>query len=288
MAPVAEQVLSTDPSGPTAFLIQPRRGWAGFNLRELWRYRELVFVLAWRNILVRYKQTVLGIAWAVLQPVFLMVVFTIFFGRLAGIPSDGKPYPVFAFAALTPWLFFSASVSQATTSVAGGSSLLTKVYFPRLAMPLSAVLSALVDLAISMVVLLALVAYYGLAPDLVGLLFLPGLVALALVTALGVGLWLSALYVAYRDVQYIVPFMLQLWLFASFVIFPPSIVPEPWRTVMGVNPMAGVIEGFRWALLGTEPPPLLSIGLSVAVALALLVSGAAYFRKMERTFADVV
>lgn len=269
-------------------LIQPTRGWAGFNLRELWRYRELVLVLVWRNILVRYKQTVLGIAWAVLQPVFLMIVFTIFFGRLAGIPSDGKPYQVFSFAALTPWLFFATSLSQSTLSVAGGAALLTKVYFPRLALPLSAVLSALVDFAIAMVVLIALMAYYGIHPDPVRLLLLPGLVALTLVTALGVGLWLSALYVAYRDIQYIVPFVLQLWLFASFVIFPPSIVPEPWRTIMGLNPMAGVIEGFRWALLGSASPSAVGLALSVFVALALLISGAAYFRRMERTFADVI
>jgi lipopolysaccharide transport system permease protein len=275
-------------SRPTQ-VIRPITGWGRLGLLDVWRHRELLLVFTWRNILVRYKQTVLGPAWAVLQPLFFMVVFTIFFGRLAGLNqrTHGIPYPVFTYAALVPWTFFANALGQSSMSLVANSNLLRKIYFPRLIIPLSVILTALVDFMIAFLVLVVLMVVYGVHPDPVRLLALPALVVLAVITALGAGLWLSSLNVAYRDIQYAVPFLLQIWLFVSFVIYPASIVPEPWRTLAGLNPMAGVIEGFRWALLNDQAPgPLLAVG--VVVAVLLLLSGAAYFARTERRFADIV
>jgi lipopolysaccharide transport system permease protein len=276
------------PTEPTVHVIRPSKGWASLGLHELWNYRELVAFLTWRNVLIRYKQTALGIAWAVLQPVFLMVVFSLFFGRFAHVPSDSVPYPIFSYAALLPWTFFANSLTQSSNSLVGSSNLLSKIYFPRLALPISAVLSALIDFALAFLVLIGLMAWYGIYPRPIAVVLLPLLVLLALACALGAGLWLSALNVAYRDVQYVVPFLVQVWLFASFVIVPASSVGEPWRTVFGINPMAGVVTGFRYALLQGTPAPGAMIGVSAAVAVLLLASGIAFFRRLERTFADVV
>ncbi|HEX5719028.1 MAG TPA: ABC transporter permease [Thermoanaerobaculia bacterium] len=267
--------------------IRPSRGWVALNLRELWEYRELLWFLVWRDVKVRYKQTVLGAGWAILQPVATMVVFSLFFGRLAGMPSDGLPYPIFSFAGLVPWTLFSQGLSQSANSLVGSHNLITKVYFPRLAIPISTVLAGLVDFALSFLVLLVMMFAYGIVPGPEVLALAP-LLLLALVTALGAGLWLSALNVQFRDVRYIVPFLTQLWLFLTPIAYPSSLLGEPWRTVYGLNPMAGVVEGFRWALLGTGEPPGAMLAASVLAALALLASGALYFRRTERTFADVI
>jgi len=276
--PIAEQI-------PT-ILIRPSRGWVALNLRDLWLYRELLYFLTWRDIKVRYKQTVLGAAWAILQPFFTMVVFSIFFGRLAQVPSDGIPYPIFAYCALVPWSYFAGALDRAGNSLVGSANLITKVYFPRLAIPISAVLAGLLDFGIAFVVLLGMMFYYGTAPT-AAVLTLPLFLLLAIATALAVGLWLSALNVQYRDVRYTIPFLTQLWLFATPIAYSSSLVPEQWRALYGLNPMAGVVEGFRWALLGKEPPgPLLAV--SVIVVLLLLIGGLYYFRRMEKTFADVV
>jgi lipopolysaccharide transport system permease protein len=254
---------------------------------ELWEYRELLYFLIWRDVKVRYKQTVLGAAWAIIQPVCTMLVFSLFFGRLARIPSDGVPYPVFAYAALVPWMFFATGLNQSADSLVGSANLIKKVYFPRLVVPLASVTSGIIDFGLSFAVLLGLMAWYGIAPTL-NVLWLPLLAVLALVTALGVGLWLSALNVEFRDVRYTVPFLVQFWLFATPIAYPSSLLPEQWRPVYGLNPMVGVVEGFRWALLGTETRPGPMVLASAVAALVVLVSGAFYFRRMERTFADVV
>jgi lipopolysaccharide transport system permease protein len=272
---------------PPVTRIRPSGGWRSLGLRELWAYRELLWFLVWRDVKVRYKQTLLGAGWAILQPVAAMVVFSLFFGRLAGVPSDGLPYPIFSFAALVPWTFFSQGLTQSANSVVGSQSLITKVYFPRLAIPIAAVLSGLVDFALAFAVLLAMMLAYGIAPG-PEILALPLLLLLALVTALGAGLWLSALNVQYRDVRYAVPFLMQLWLFVTPIAYPSSLLTEPWRTIYGLNPMAGVVEGFRWALLGAIEAPGPMLGASALAALALLASGAAYFRRMEQSFADVI
>ncbi len=268
-------------------IIEPSRGWVSLKLKELVEYRDLLFFLAWRDISVRYKQTVLGAAWAIIQPFFSMVVFSLFFGNLAKIPSDGLPYPIFSYAALLPWQYFSAAMSGSSNKLVGSASLLTKVYFPRLVIPLSAVLPPVLDFAIAFLVLIGMMVFYGISLTW-NALWLPLFLLLALVTALGVGLWLSAMNVQYRDIRYAVPFLLQFWMFASPVTYPSSLVPEEWRALYGINPMASVIEGFRWALLGsgTGPGPMMAV--SVGVALLVLVSGAYYFRRMEKTFADVV
>ena len=267
--------------------IEPSRGWVSLRLDEVWRYRELLFFLVWRDVKVRYKQTVLGAAWAVIQPVFTMVVFSLFFGRLAKVPSDGVPYPLFTLAALVPWTFFANALDQSSNSLVGSANLIKKVYFPRLAIPIASVLSGLVDFALAFLVLLAMLAAYGIAPTPRALL-LPLFVLLALVTALGVGLWLSALNVRYRDVRYVLPFVTQIWLFSTPVAYSSSLLEQPWRTVYGLNPMVGVVEGFRWALLGTAVGPGPLLAASTAASLALLVSGALFFRRMEKSFADVV
>jgi lipopolysaccharide transport system permease protein len=266
--------------------IRPSTGWRSLRLGEVWAYRELLFFLTWRDVKVRYKQTALGAAWALIQPFFAMVIFSLFFGRLARIPSDGVPYPVFAYAALVPWTFFANGLTHSANSLVVSANLLRKVYFPRLIVPMATVLSETVDLAIAFLLMIALLLFYDvrLTPNL---LWLPVFVALALCTALGTGFWLSALNVQYRDVRYVVPFLTQFWLFATPIAYPSSMLQEPWRTLYGLNPMAGVVEGFRWALLGTAAPgPMVPV--SAAVSLLLLIGGAFYFRRMERSFADVV
>ena len=267
--------------------IEPPRGWMSLDLRGLWAYRELLYFLAWRDVKVRYKQTVLGAAWAILQPFFTMVVFSLFFGRLAGMPSDGIPYPIFAYAALVPWQFFASGLSNSSNSLVGSAGLITKVYFPRLVVPVAAVLPGAVDFVLAFVVLLGMMLFYGIVPT-ARVVFLPLLLLLAFVTSLGVGLWFSALNVQFRDVRYLVPFGINAWMFATPIAYPSSLLAEPWRTVYGINPMAGVVEGFRWALLGTETTPGAMVYVSAIVATLILVSGAYYFRRMEQTFADVV
>lgn len=268
-------------------LIKPTQGWTSLGLGELWAFRELLFFFVWRDIKVRYKQTALGASWAIIQPLFTMVVFSLFFGRLAKIPSDGVPYPIFSYTALVPWTFFAAGLTQSAGSLVGNAHLIKKVYFPRLAVPVAAVLSELLDFALAFVVLIGMMAYYGIVPT-VHAAWLPLFVLLALVSALGVGLWLSALNVRYRDVRYVVPFIIQVWMFATPIAYPSSLLPDGWRLVYGLNPMVGVIEGFRWALLGTAQRPGPMVAVSVCVALMLLVTGAFQFRRMERDFADVM
>jgi lipopolysaccharide transport system permease protein len=270
------------------FRIARSKGWVPLKLSELWAYRELLYYLIWRDIKVRYKQTFLGASWAVIQPFLTMVVFSLFFGKLAKMPSDGVPYPIFSYAALVPWTFFANGLTHSSNSLVGSSNLITKVYFPRLTIPIATVLSGVIDFALAFVVLLVMMAYYGMTPT-TNIVFLPLFLLQALVTALGVGLWLSALNVEFRDVRYVVPFLIQIWLFATPIAYPSSLLSEPWRTVYGLNPMVGVVEGFRWALLGTTSTvsgPLLIASSFTAVL--LLVSGAFYFRRMEKTFADVV
>jgi len=267
--------------------IEPSRGWVSLKLDELWEYRELLYFLVWRDVKVRYKQTVLGAAWAIIQPVLTMLVFSLFFGRLAKIPSDGIPYPIFAFAGLVPWSFFANGLAHSSDSLVGSANLIKKVYFPRLVIPIAAVLAGGVDFVLAFLILLAMILYYGLLPT-IHVLWLPALLLLAWVTALAVGLWLSALNVQYRDVRYVVPFLVQFWLFATPIAYPSSLLGEPWRTIYGVNPMVGVVEGFRWALLGTRTAPGPIIAVSSVAALIVLLGGAFYFRRMEKTFADVV
>ena len=271
----------------STILIEPTKGWVSLKLHELWEYRELLYFLVWRDVKVRYKQTALGTAWAILQPFFSMVVFSLFFGKLAKMPSDGIPYPLFSFAALVPWSFFANGLSQASNSLVGSAHLITKVYFPRLSIPLSSVISGIIDFVLSFVVLLGIMAYYGTFPTW-NVIWLPFLLLLALVTALGVGMWFSALNVQFRDVRYVLPFLTQAWLFATPIVYPSSLLSEPWRTFYGINPMVGVVEGFRWALLGARTAPGPMIIVSSLAAVFILIGGAFYFRKMEKTFADVV
>jgi len=256
-------------------------------LTELWEYRELLYFLTWRDIKVRYKQTVLGAAWAVIQPFGMMLVFTVFFGRLVGVPSDGLPYPIFAYTALLPWQLFSRALTDASTSLVINERLITKVYFPRLLIPLSAVLASLVDFAIAFVLLLGMMVFYGIVPT-GSVLMLPLFVLLALMTALGTGFWLSALNAQYRDVRYTLPFLTQFWLFATPVVYPSSLVPEQWRLLYGLNPMTGVVEGFRWALLGKTGAPDVMLAVSAIAVLATFIGGLYYFSRVEETLADVV
>ena len=270
-----------------ALVIRPASGFVPLDLQEVWNYRELLYFLTWRDVKVRYKQTVLGVAWAVIQPLFMMLIFTIFFGKLAKVPSDGLPYPVFAFTALLPWQMFSRALTDASTSLVVNERLITKVYFPRLLVPASAVLASLVDFAIALILLVGMMFYYSIVPT--GAVWtLPLFILLALMTALGIGFWLSALDATYRDVRYTLPFLTQLWLFATPVIYPASMVPDNWRLLYGLNPMAGVVEGFRWALLGKggAPDPLLAV--SAIAVLMIFVGGLYYFSRMEETLADVV
>jgi lipopolysaccharide transport system permease protein len=276
----------TDEALPTVH-IKRSSGWATLNARELWAYRELLFFLTWRDIKVRYKQTALGAAWAVLQPLMTMIVFSIIFGRVAKLPTNGIPYPIFAYCGLLPWQLFVQAVSESSNSLVANKHLLTKVYFPRLIIPLASVLGGLVDFCVAFVVLIGLMIYYGMAPT-IAVVALPLFLLLAIATALAVGLWLSALSVEYRDVRYVIPFLTQFWLFATPVAYSSSLVPERWRFIYGLNPMAGVVEGFRWALLGQTGGPGPLIIVSGLVVVVLLFSGLLYFRRMERTFADIV
>ncbi|MBI3601118.1 MAG: ABC transporter permease [Nitrospinae bacterium] len=268
-------------------LIHPSRGWVSLKLSELWEYRELLYFLTWRDIKVRYKQTAIGAAWAIIQPLFTMVVFSIFFGQLAKIPSDGIPYPIFAYCALLPWQLFVYALNESSNSLVANQGLITKVYFPRLIIPVAPVLAGLVDFCIAFLVLVGMMLFYGIVPTF-AILTLPLFLILSVATALSVGLWLSALNVQYRDVRYTIPFLSQFWLFATPVAYPSSLVPEQWRALYGLNPMAGVVEGFRWALLGKTDGPGALVVVSVLVVIVLFVGGMYYFRRMEKGFADVV
>jgi lipopolysaccharide transport system permease protein len=268
-------------------VVKPSSGWRALNLADLWRYRELVYFLAARDVQVKYKQTALGAAWALLQPLLAMAVFTLFLGTLARVPSDGLPYPLFAFLGLLPWTYFANATTTASTSLVTNSALIAKVYFPRLVVPLASVLSGLLDFAIGLVLLLLLVFVFGveLRPSL---LWVPVLVVLTALTALSVSLWLSALDVHYRDVRSAIPFSIQVWMFATPVVYPASLIPEHFRVLYGLNPMAGIVEGFRWAVAGSGDPPGAMLGVSVLATSVVLITGLFYFRRTERTFADVV
>jgi len=248
------------------FLIRPASSWSSIGLKELWEYRELLYFLVWRDVKVRYKQTALGAAWAIIQPLMMMVVFSLFFGYLARVPSDGIPYPIFTFCALLPWQLFAHALTESSNSLVANERLITKVYFPRLVVPIAAVLGGMVDFAVAFAILLVMMLYYGIVPTW-ALVTLPPFILLAIMTALGVGLWLSALNVQYRDVRYTIGFLIQFWLFATPVAYSSSIVPERWRPLYGLNPMAGVVEGFRWALLGKPEPPGALLAVSVAVVI---------------------
>ena len=267
--------------------IRPSSGWVSLKLRELWSYRELLYFLTWRDIKVRYKQTVLGAAWAILQPLLTMMIFTLFFGRGGRMGSDGLPYSIFCFAGLVPWTFFAYGLTQASNSLVGSQNLIKKVYFPRLTIPIATVLSGVVDFVLAFAVLLGLMAYYRIVPT-GHAIWIPLFVLLTLVTALGAGLWLSALNVEFRDVKYVVPFLTQFWFFATPIAYPTTNLPEHWRVFYSLNPMVGVVEGFRWALLGARTEPHTMVLVSAAVSLAVLVAGAFYFRRMEKNFADIV
>ena len=269
-------------------IIEPSRGWLSLNLQEIWARHELLYFLVWRDVKVRYKQTVVGAVWVILQPLMTMVVFTVIFEKFAKMPSDGLPYPLFAYAALLPWNYFAKSLNSCISSVAGNAHLITKVYFPRLLLPLSATLSGIIDVGVSFAFLFGMMMWYGIVPNWSALIVVPLFVLLTMLTALAVGLWLSVINVRYRDVGQAIPFLTQLWLFVSPVAYPVSVVPEQWRLLYSLNPMTGVIEGFRWALLGKESPPVTPLVLSIVVVVGLLWGGIIFFKRMEQTFADVV
>lgn len=277
----------TDTAQAPVTIIRPPRGWVPIDLHGLWTYRELLYFLVWRDIKVRYKQTVLGVAWAIIQPLFMMIILTLFFGILAKVPSGDVPYPLFSYTALLPWTLFAGSVTRASVSLVQDANLIRKVYFPRLLLPFASILSPLVDFAISFLVLIGLMFYFGYHPA-VAMLWLPLFLILELMLALGIGLWLSAINVQYRDVTHIVPFLIQLWMFASPIIYSSNFVPARFQVAYGIlNPVAGIIEGFRWAILGTEPPSFI-LAPSVAIIIVVLVSGAFYFRRREKAFADII
>jgi lipopolysaccharide transport system permease protein len=283
---VATRLASRLPS-PATIRIEPPRGWLELRLDEVWQYRELLYFFVWRDVKVRYKQTAIGVVWVILQPLLTMLVFTLFFGKLAKLPSQGLPYPVFYFAAVIPWMYFSTALTSTTNVVVENQRVITKVYFPRLILPISSVLSGLVDFAIGFVLLVIFTLAYGLRPGLVALL-LPVLLLIAVLTALGVGLWLSALNALYRDVRYVIPFVVQFWMFASPVVYSSSLIPGKWRWLYGLNPMAGVIDGFRWALTGHGQPPGPATLASSAMVGIVLLGGLFFFNRMENTFADRV
>jgi len=287
MGAQTQAAVAARPAEYPVVRIEARRGWLALDLGELWAYRDLVYFFVWRDIKVRYKQTVIGAAWAILQPVLTMLVFSLFFGKLAKIPSQGLPYPIFYYTALLPWNYFAAAMQGATNIVVENQRVITKIYFPRVVLPISSILSGLVDFAISFAVFLALMAYYRIVPTR-AVIWLPAFLLLAVLTALGVGLWLSALNALYRDVRYVVPFLVQFWLFASPVAYPSSLVPAKWRWLYGLNPMAGVIEGFRWALTGHGNPPNILLAASSGAVVLLVLSGLVYYHAMEGTIADVV
>ena len=279
-------VSSLNPVGKPLISIEPQRGWVSLELTDLWRYRELLLLLTWRDIKVRYAQTVLGAAWAIIQPLLTMVIFSIIFGQLAQLPSDDIPYPIFTYTALLPWQLFAFSLTNSSNSLVGSQSLISKVYFPRLIIPIASVLPALVDFAVSFLVLIGMLFYYNI-PLTPRILVLPLFLLLAVVTALAVGLWLSALNVEYRDIRYVVPFLTLFWQYATPVAYSSSLIPEKWRLIYGLNPMTGVVEGFRWALLGSGRVDGM-IWVSVGIIFLILISGLAYFKRMEATFADVI
>jgi lipopolysaccharide transport system permease protein len=284
--PLVAQSSDMPPPGPH-FVYEPSCGWVALDLKKIWLYRELLYFLAWRDIKVRYKQTVLGVTWAILQPIMTMIVFSIFFGYLSQMSSDGVPYPIFTYAALLPWQLFAQALNASANSLVFNKQLITKVYFPRLIMPFSSVSVGLVDFCLSFIVLLGLMYYYGISPT-VAIIVLPLFILLTIITALAVGLWLAALNVQYRDVQHTIPFLTQFWLFATPIVYCSSIVPEPWRNLYALNPMVGVVNGFRWALLGQSTPLDTTFVISLVVICLLLISSLIYFKRMERTFADVV
>ncbi len=284
---MAETTPTTKTQPEEVLILRPTSGWSALNLRDLWKYRELIYFLTWRDIKVRYKQTILGASWAVIQPVVNMVVLTIIFGKLANMSTEGIPRPIFTFTALLPWGLFSKALSDAGRSMLSNRSMITKIYFPRLIIPLSSVMSGVVDFAIQFVVLIGMMIFYRFVPT-IHIWTLPLFLLLSLVTALGFGLWLSALNVLYRDVGYILPFLTQIWLLLTPVAYSASEIPDKWRLIYALNPMVGVVEGFRWALLGTASAPGPILIVSSAISLLLLVSGMYYFRRMERTFADMV
>jgi lipopolysaccharide transport system permease protein len=275
------------PAGVATVRIEPPRGWIDLRLREVWQYKELLYFFVWRDVKIRYKQTAIGVVWVVLQPVLNMLIFTIFFGKLAKMPSQGLPYPIFSFAGLIPWTYFAYALLQTTNVVVENQRLITKVYFPRLILPISATLSGLVDFAIGFVMLIGFTVVYGIRPTFAAL-WLPPLLLLAMLTALGVGLWMSALNALYRDVKYVIPFLVQFWMYASPVVYPSTLVPEKWRWLYGLNPMAGVIEGFRWAITGHGQPPGLLLLASSGMVGVVLVGGLIFFQRMEGTVADRV
>ena len=282
-----QAAVAAEPAESPVVRIEARRGWLALDLAELWAYRDLIYFFIWRDIKVRYKQTVIGAAWAILQPVLTMLVFSLFFGRLAKIPSEGLPYPIFYYSALLPWMYFATAMQGATNIVVENQRVITKIYFPRVVLPVASVMAGLVDFSISFIVFLALMAFYRTVPT-GAVIWLPFFTLLAVMTALGVGLWLSALNAMYRDVRYVVPFLVQFWMFASPVAYPSSLVPEKWRWLYGLNPMAGVIEGFRWALTGHGQAPGILLAASSAAVALLVLSGLVYYHAMEGTIADVV
>ena len=268
-------------------VIEPSRGWVAFDFKELWDYRELLYFLIWRDVKVKYKQTIIGAGWAILQPLITMIVFTLVFKKIADIPSDNIPYPIFAYTALLPWNLFSGGLNRSTVSLVAQANLISKVYFPRMIVPLSATISGVVDFAIAFIILVGMMFWYGIVPT-AAILSLPLFITIALVGALSVGLWLSALNVRYHDVGHAIPFLVQIWMFASPIAYPVSALPEKWRLLYSLNPLTGVIEGFRWAMLGKERPDFVVIAVSAIMIIALLFSGIAYFKRTERTFADLI
>jgi len=275
-------------AGPAPItVIEPSRGWVALQLNQLWKYRELLYFMVWRDVKVRYKQTILGIAWVVLQPLATTFIFTVIFGKLAKMPSDSLPYAVFALAGLVPWNYFSAALSRGGTSLIGSAQLISKVYFPRLIIPIAAVLGGLVDLAVVLGLVFGLMLFYGIVPSLMSVT-LPFFLLLAVAAAMAISLWLAALNVQYRDVGYLIPFLVQFWMYATPIVYPASLIPEPWRVLYSVNPMVGVVEGFRWALFGTGQAIWQCVAVSVVTVTMLLVSGLFFFRRMEKIFADVV
>ena len=288
LSPANSEILPEfEANGRPHVRIQPSAGWVALDLKELSSYRQLLYFLMWRDIKVRYRQTIMGAAWAIIQPLTAMVIFTLFFGRLINVPSDGIPYPIFSYAALVPWMFFANGVTQGSSSLVISADVLRKIYFPRLTMPAASVISGLLDFSLAFAVLILMMFDFGIIPTQ-NVIWLPAFVLLLIVSSLGVAIWLSALNVQFRDVKYIVPFLIQAWLFVTPVIYPSSLLSEPWRTISGINPMAGVVEGFRWALLGTDTAPTAITAVSAFVAIVLLASGVYYFRRVERTFADFV
>ena len=267
--------------------ISPTKGWTSLRLKQLWEYRELLYFFTWRDLKVRYKQTIMGTSWAILQPLITMIIFSLFFGKFVKMPSDGLPYPIFTFTALVPWTFFANGLLQSSNVLVNNPDMIKKIYFPRLTMPIASILASLVDFALAFIVLLGMIFYYRIPPSL-NILWTPILLILAFITALGFGFWFSAMNAQFRDIRYVVPFVIQIWLFSTPIAYPSSIVPERWRIIYGLNPMVGVIEGFRWALLGTNMNIGPMILISSVISIIVLISGAYYFRRMEKVFADII